>query len=290
MISLIVTTRHRTEELHRLLASLEAQSYKAFEVIVVDQNKDKRLVDVLAQHNRLNIRHLESGAGASRGRNVGLRDAVGDIIAFPDDDCWYPEHLLASVVDWFEEHTGFDGLVTAIRSPKGRLMLPKFAPRRGPTNRNTVIRCLMAVNMFLRIRLVKAVGLFREGLGPGSTTPYHSGEDLDYGLRASEKGRLWYEPELTVYHPELNTSIRLGRTNYSYALSVGYIWREHRFPWYRLLGDLMLRSISGAAYHLCKGNLRASYAYLNRAAGQFCGYALPPAEVPMTHTASDDSR
>ncbi len=277
--------------MNRLLESLDRQTCPDFELIVVDQNGDDRLDPVLSAHPDLRIRHLRSGAGASRGRNVGLSAYEGDIVAFPDDDCWYPDGLLASVVDWLEKHPDLDGLITGIRSPEGRLMLPKFPPRGGLTDRNSIVRCLMAVNMFMRAKLVKSVGLFREGLGPGSITPYHAGEDLDYGLRALDNGfRVAYEPELTVHHPDLNASGRLRRTNYSYALSVGYVWRVHHFPWYRMVGDLLLRSVSGAAFHLCKGDLRASYAYLIRAAGQFSGYALPPADAPITQPAGNDLR
>src|SRR5271166_5434820 len=120
MISLIVATMDRVTELERLLTSLDCQSYKEFEVIVVDQNPDDRLLLVLRSHEALTIRHLRCSPGASRARNVGLRIAGGDIIAFPDDDCWYPEGLLASVVAWFQSHQEFSGLLATLRGPDGK--------------------------------------------------------------------------------------------------------------------------------------------------------------------------
>ena len=48
MISLIVATLNRVTELDRLSATLEEQDYLDFEVLVVDQNLDDRLVPVLS--------------------------------------------------------------------------------------------------------------------------------------------------------------------------------------------------------------------------------------------------
>src|SRR5271166_2242893 len=104
MLSLIIATLGRVTELDRLLASLDRQTYKDFEVIVVDQNLDDRLLPLLREHKRLSIHRLRSSAGLSRARNAGMRAAKGDIFCFPDDDCWYPDQLLAIVSEWFEMH------------------------------------------------------------------------------------------------------------------------------------------------------------------------------------------
>lgn len=277
MISLVVTTRNRVEELHRLLASLEAQSYQSFEVIIVDQNEDDRLVEVLAQHPALNIRRLRSGPGASRGRNAGLRAFAGDLVAFPDDDCWYPSDLLANVVQWFRDHLDYDGLLTGCRNPDGKLMAPKFPPREGPCTKHSIPQCAIAWNIFLRNRAARSVGFFKEDMGPGAASPYQSGEDLDYPLRALACGfRLWYAPELTVHHPELNSRDRLAQTTHAYAMSMGRVWRIHGFSRSYCLREIAFRSLGGAAFHLCRGDWQASRLYLRRAAGQLRGYFQPP--------------
>jgi len=277
MISLIVSTRNRVDELHRLLASLEAQTYTAFEVILVDQNEDDRLQDVLAQHGTLPIRHLRSGAGVSKGRNVGLRAAQGDLVAFPDDDCWYPSDLLASVVAFLEEHPDYDGLLTGFRSPEGRLMTPRFPPREGLCTQRSVLRCTLAWNMFLRARAVHTVGFFREDVGPRPSSPKESGEDQDYSIRVVALGfRLWWAPALTVHHPELNSRERLDRTAHGYGIGAGRVLRINGYSWGFCLSEIVFRSFAGSAFYLCKGDARTSWMYLVRAAGQFQGYFLTP--------------
>ena len=110
--SLIVPTISRTGELERFLASLELQRHKHFELIVVDQNPDDRLVSILSPYaNRLSILHLRSEKkGASRARNIGLRHASGDVVAFPDDDCLYPPDVLSRVDHTFASRPEIDGL------------------------------------------------------------------------------------------------------------------------------------------------------------------------------------
>ena len=85
MVSLVVSTRWRTLEVKRLLVSLLAQTYKTFEVIVVDQNEDDRLASLLQDYcERLTIKHVRSAnLGHSAGSNAGLRICAGDIVGFP---------------------------------------------------------------------------------------------------------------------------------------------------------------------------------------------------------------
>ncbi len=71
-ISLILATFGRSEELAIVLDSLAAQTDKGFEVIVVDQNPDDRLVPVLAVPRGLTIRHQrQQEPNLSLARNTG---------------------------------------------------------------------------------------------------------------------------------------------------------------------------------------------------------------------------
>src|SRR2546427_827401 len=93
--SLVQATLGRTGELARFLRELDQQTYRSFELIVVDQNPDQRLAPILAPYeSRFPVFHVRSEKGLSRARNVGMRQIGGDVVAFPDDDCWYPPHLL----------------------------------------------------------------------------------------------------------------------------------------------------------------------------------------------------
>ena len=279
MVSLVVATLNRVKELERLLSSLERQSYKDFEVILVDQNPDDRLLPALQEHQAVRIRHLRSERGLSRARNIGLRAAKGDIIALPDDDCWYPDQLLETVTEWFQVHPEFDSLFTGIRTEKNKQLAPQWAPGSCRCTTENIWYCGASVSAFMRARLVQDVGFFNEGIGQGAPTRYQSGEDLDYFIRFAERGwQGWYEPSFTVHHPELQSIERFRRTSHSYALGVGYVLRLHGYSWW-YLSKFLIRSCGGATVSLCKGDMPRAHAYFLRAAGQLRGYILGPRDL-----------
>jgi len=97
-ISVIIPTYNRAHLLPRAIKSVLNQTYKDFELIIVDdastdnteevvrefQEKDKRIVYVKHQKNR----------GGSAARNTGIKLAKGECIALlDDDDEWLPEKL-----------------------------------------------------------------------------------------------------------------------------------------------------------------------------------------------------
>jgi glycosyltransferase involved in cell wall biosynthesis len=284
VISLIVATVNRVPELDRLLCSLGDQSCRDFEVIVVDQNPDDRLVPVLSRHACLVIRHLRSERGLSRARNAGLRVARGDIIAIPDDDCWYPKHLLASVAGWFESHPGFGLLSTTLRTAENKPSGPNSptTPRR--CTKSNVWKCAVSTALFMRRSVSTAVGRFNEDIGVGALSRYQSGEETDYVLRALENGfQMWYESSLTVHHPPLDSIERLRKTTYPFALGTGCVLRLHNCPLHQVGGHL-IRSFGGTAVSLCQGDWARAQVYMLRGAGQLVGYISGPRDLSRSTT------
>ncbi len=279
MVSLIVATVNRGTELERLLTSLDRQTYRDFEVIVVDQNRDDRLVPVLGVHPGLEIRRVRCELGLSRARNAGLRAAKGDIIAIPDDDCWYPDQLLEQVTNWFASHPEFGIFNVVKRSAENKPVGPKWPPTARNCAMADVWQCAISSAIFMRRSVCDAVGDFNEMIGVGAPSKYQSGEETDYVLRALERGfQMWYEPSLTVHHPPLDSVVRLRRVSYRFALGTGYVLRIHRHP-LRLVVRYIARSLGGALLSLFKGDIARAHAYLLRGAGQFRGYVLGPRDL-----------
>lgn len=276
MVSLIVATVNRVVEVDRLLTSLDGQTYKEFEVIIVDQNQDERLAPLFARHPGLVIKHLRSHPGLSRARNAGLRAATGDIIAIPDDDCWYPEQLLAQVTGWFTSHPEFGIFNVVKRSAENQPVGPRWPVTARKCTRADVWRCAISSAIFMRRSVCDAVGCFNEDLGVGAASKYQSGEETDYVLRALEHGfQMWYEPSLTVHHPPLDSVDRLRRNAYPFALGAGYVLRVHDYPLHVVAGQVV-RSLGGATVSLFRGDLARAHAYLLRGAGQLVGYLSGP--------------
>jgi len=250
--SLIVATLGRTAELQRLLQSLAGQTYRDFEVIVVDQNGDERLTDLLAVFRpSFPIRHLRAAPGLSRARNLGWQQAAGALLAFPDDDCWYPQDLLKQVHDTLRDHPAWDGLIGYGVDEQGRANLP-WREKSGPVSPAVSWRRSVTYAMFLRRDVVQRVGGFDETLGPGAGTPWGSGEDNDLMLRALAGGaRVQFDATLRVGHPRLFLAPDAAgcAKRHRYALGDGRLLRKHPMPWWwrALFFGVPLGRLAGAA-------------------------------------------
>lgn len=92
-ISVIIPSYNRYELLKRAVASVFAQTYLPFEVIVVDDGSDDATSHI--QNDFPTIKYIyQKNSGVSMARNLGIKYAKGEWIAFLDsDDAWHQEKL-----------------------------------------------------------------------------------------------------------------------------------------------------------------------------------------------------
>jgi len=90
--SVIVPVYNRPEELRELLASLEAQSYKDFEVLIVEDGSTKRSEGVYEEFaGKLRIQYFtKPNTGPGPSRNFGFQHAQGQYFVVFDSDCILP--------------------------------------------------------------------------------------------------------------------------------------------------------------------------------------------------------
>lgn len=265
--SLLMTTLNRVIELEKFLKCLNQQTYREFELIVVDQNQDDRLDTILYPYKNLfSILHIHSSSrGASSGRNEGLQLINGDIVGFPDDDCWYSKDLLGTLAERFSMESKLDGIIGRIIDIEGN----DFArfPKHGIfVSKRNVFECSCTTVVFLRTYVVKEIGTFDEQLGPGARTLWQSGDDTDYITRAIQKGfRLLYDPNIIVYHPRKSKENDLNSLQraYGYGCGMGKVLKKHNFPLWRV-GYYLARPFGGMLLSLLRRDKsRATYYWLN---------------------------
>jgi glycosyltransferase involved in cell wall biosynthesis len=274
--SLVLATVGRVSEVERFLSSLGSQTHREFEVIVVDQNEDERLLPVLtAYQERFPILHLrEVEPGLSRARNVGLPHLVGDVVAFPDDDCWYPPELLERVARTLCNHPQLDGLTGRMIDERGRSGTARFDKRPGLLAQANVWQRATSISLFLRRGVVEAVGDFDETLGIGAGTLWGGGEDIDYTLRAVEGGfKVYYRPDVLVFHPSPPAPdySKLADRAYRYGAGIGRVWRKHDYPLW-LVAYYLLRPAGGTILSLMSGRKSKAYYHFNGFQGRLRGW------------------
>ena len=100
LVSVIIPTYNRKNTLKRCIDSVLAQTYRNFEIILVDDcSTDGTMEFVEADYgdvSDINIVYVrnDSNLGAGASRNVGVSYAAGEYLAFHDsDDTWHPDKL-----------------------------------------------------------------------------------------------------------------------------------------------------------------------------------------------------
>ena len=104
LVSVIVPTYNRPDWLGETLQSILAQTYREFEIIVVnDAGPDvSHIIEPLNADGRIRLVNHEKNQGLAGARNTGIRAARGKYIAYLDDDDIFHPHHLATLVGHLE--------------------------------------------------------------------------------------------------------------------------------------------------------------------------------------------
>ena len=105
-VSVIMRTYNRAYCIGEALDSVLRQTYRNFEVVVVDDGSTDNTQEIVSSFQNDNIRYIrhDHNRGVSVAGNTGIKAATGDAIAHLDsDDLWKPE-MLNSLVDFLNRH------------------------------------------------------------------------------------------------------------------------------------------------------------------------------------------
>jgi glycosyltransferase involved in cell wall biosynthesis len=246
--SLIVATMSRTNELKRFLESLTQQDFSDYEVILVDQNDDDRLQGIIDEFaGRVPLLRISSPKGASRARNNGLRAASGDLIAFPDDDCWYSPGLLPKVGQWFQDHPKYSIFAVGAVDEDGVLSGNRWFQSSCDLLPINVFRTTFCSSLFFRWEALYG-NAFDEAIGPGSSTGFGCGDETDLVLKVlNSRFRGRFDRTWCIGHPRrdmLYDGVSRSRA-FTYGSGMGYVLWKHSllYLWIGLLTYDVLRGL-----------------------------------------------
>lgn len=182
MISVIIPTYNRAEWLTEAVESVLAQTWRDFELIVVDDGSTDDTAHRLAVYGD-RLRYVQqANAGVSAARNHGIRLARGKWLAFLDsDDLWEPEKLAAQMAFFRENPNAHICQTEEIWIRRGQRVNPKRKHRKhsGWIFEHCLPLCIVSPSAVMMARsLLDEVGLFDESL-PAC-------EDYDLWLRISK--------------------------------------------------------------------------------------------------------
>lgn len=220
--SIIVPVFNRPDEVDELLQSLEGQTLKDFEVVIVEDGSQKPCKDVCDKYaGRLDVKYfLKNNSGPGQSRNYGAERANGEYLIVLDSDVVLPEGYLKAVDDELERepddafggpdcaHDSFTETQKAISYSMtsffttggirgGKKKLDKFYPR--------------SFNMGIRRDVYMRLGGFSK---------MRFGEDIDFSIRIFKAGcRCRLFPEAWVWHKRRTDMRKFFRQVYNSGIA-----------------------------------------------------------------------
>ena len=248
LVTVVVPVHNRPAPLRRLLSCLQAQTMppERFSVLICDDGSIDDIAGVVAEMRSatgLSIeyqRQERSSAGAAR--NLGLRHAASELVAFTDSDCEPEPEWLVSLVAPFEDETvgmtggpaeqGGDSLCgcaanflmssalggAGVRDPR-RCLGVRYLPR--------------TFNCAVRLALARQVGGFPD---------WFYGEDISFSQALADTGAaIRFVPEAVVVHNERRSLVQLASSAFRKGLARLTLSRSApRLEWVYFLPSLFL--------------------------------------------------
>lgn len=233
-ISIVIPVWNSPQSIAKCLRAIGGQTYSRnqFEVLVVDNGSFDATREVVESFPFVTLL-LEPIAGAYRARNLGLKKAKGDLVAFTDSDCVPDRDWLASAVRAAKQHPDagvLAGNIQLVRASAGNDACEKYEMLFSFNQARNVAKygvCTTA-NWVSRRDLLLELGGFDSAL--------KSGGDSKFSRQIGAAGYpIVYVPDMLVQHPIRGTLRELAKKQ---RRVVGGRWamRNYRFAFVRWLG------------------------------------------------------
>lgn len=230
LVSVVIST-YKVAMVPALLTAVRSvlrQRYGNVEVIVVADEKPKLLSLLREGLPSRAALHINRGTGLSTARNVGIKHANGEIVAFLDDDAIAHPDWIANLVTHYEEPSimGVGGKIVPLFDEDANSWFPEElnwivgATYRGYPTQIQEVRNLMGCNMSFRRDKLEEIGGFSREFGKvNGGKAFHDDTEISLRLKNSfERGKLLYTPDAIVYH-----KVESYRSTLSYIVLRSYL-------------------------------------------------------------------
>lgn len=231
MFSLLIGTLNRSDCIKYCLESLRNQTYKDFEIIIIDQSEDDLTEKALESFQNLTIIYERvSFKGLSKARNEAIRLAKGDYFCLIDDDAYYSEDYLRNI----EKHIKTDrktiitGYLWNCDTKSDFVSYNALTDGKKLSHRQVIRYCPSPAVSFPK-EIISESGDFDEEFGVGSK--YGAGEETDFILRAMQHGyAVKYYSDVKAQHPHeklvMSAPAVDGKKLLPYYFGVGAMYKK----------------------------------------------------------------
>lgn len=198
-MSVVVPVRNRQDAIGACIEALLAQEHAHREILVVDNGSTDGTRDVIQRYpvTLLVEREIETSYAA---RNLGIRHAKGEIVAFIDSDCIAAPGWLAHLLPPFDD-ANVGAVVGCIADAPPQSLAEQFTARIQPFARPDCggLKTLLTANVAIRRNALERLNLFDAHLPTAGDVDLGWRIQLRLGLTIAEA------PEAVVWHSHRTT-------------------------------------------------------------------------------------
>jgi glycosyltransferase involved in cell wall biosynthesis len=191
LVSVVICVRNGEKCVAGCIESLLNQTFRDYEIVIVDDASNDRTVDIISRFKDQRIKCLRNKEwfGIPKSRNIGLKQAGGQYIFFTDADCTVSK-------DWIEE--GLSCFADDCVGVEGRIIY--VSENYQPTFSDNVMENrnggqFMTANVAYRRDTIETVG------GLDEKIKYRT--DRDLGFRVIKYGKVCFNKNMIAVHPQV---------------------------------------------------------------------------------------
>jgi len=223
--SLLVCTLNREKELLKCIKSLTNQSFKNYEIIIVDQSEyyNKSFIGC----EKIKYIHINK-KGLSNARNEGLSLCEGNWIALMDDDAIYDPDFLSHAAEFINNRNEQVGIISGVGYDKenNQYLISSMKTKDiKKVSWSSIFKYCISAGMIIRSDILLKYG-FDTNFGVGSGTIFGSSEESDIVIETLKMNEnIFFYPKMIFYHKsDINSSFD---KIYSYSCGHGGLLKKH---------------------------------------------------------------
>lgn len=194
--SVILPTFNRRRFLEKAVMSILEQTFKNFELIVIDDGSCDGTDKLMSSFKDKRITYVyQKNQGVARARNIGIKLSKGIYIAFLDSDDFWKQEKLEKTTQYIEKFPDIKIFHTEEIWLRKGMLLPQKRKHKKPTGfvykQSLALCCISISTAVIKKEVFSFIGMFDESM--------EACEDYDFWLRAANKYEVKLIPEtLTI--------------------------------------------------------------------------------------------
>lgn len=233
LISIIIPTKGRPEEIRKWVSHIYKLDYKKIEIVIIDNNEDNKLYShIIKKYPQIAIIKPKQNLGITTSFYVGAKNAKAEILHFSNDDVFYEKDYFNKIVAELEKDSSI-GIIGGTMLDKNNEII------QGPSKRN------FELNYYIPKSMKKKFANYRRIRGCFETAAIGGGQ-LTIRKQVLEECGNW-DPDLFMYAEEVDLLMKVKKKGYK----VMYVPRAVCYH----LHVMQARDINKMIFYVCRNRL-----------------------------------